>query len=280
LTRHFYVSFEIEFTIIQASSRSKRPANQIINTIGRRLNEIPPGELTPEKISNVAFDTLSREKAPREKEIRLTRVPVSRETRLAQKTLEDIQKDAAALSDRKITPEETDKLEKLIFPKIEVEPTVPSEVSLEKAVDALEEFALDTPLREFYAPEHTDEEVGTIVRENIETQRRAEKESYRPLYKRAQEAAQETLAQPRRSPSQAGQTLINLERLKTKPSGYFNVMTALKDVLHDVGYTIQRNEDGTIARIIRDRAGIETTDLMELGRRLNETPARFLNFSQ
>lgn len=256
--------------MLKATSRSKRPATEIIERIGSKLNEIPSNELNAQRISDVAFDTLARETSPVEREISLTQVPVPRETGLAQEALKDIEKDATALAERKITPEENDKLEKLVFPKVEVEPAVPSEVSLEKSVDALEESAIDAPLREFYAGEPTDEEIGNIVRENIEAQRMAERDSYRPLYNRAKEAAEEILATPKRSPAQAGETLIKLEKIKTKPSGYFNVMGALKDALHDVGYTIQRNEDGTIARIIRNRSAIETTDLMELGRRLNE----------
>lgn len=174
------------------------------------------------------------------------------------------------LKTRKITDEPVNRLTKESVAL--AEPYQPEKMDFRKDAEELEKSFVQVEIESAGPRAATEEELGTNIKEDIETQLKERKDEYRPLYKEAQEASEAMTHSPKQAAKEAGDKLLSMSRLKTKPSGYEAVLTTLENVLSDAGFVIQREggkSKGPIEKIISGKE-VPVSDTIELARRLNE----------
>lgn len=173
------------------------------------------------------------------------------------------------LKSRKIEPMRTEKLNEEI-PHI-AEPVLQEGVSLRSEAESLERDTINELIESVGERAATEEELGTAIREDVESRLMEAKKAYVPLYVTAEKAAGDLVASTKRTGEVAGNSLKAIERegMRTKPEGYKSTLKHIKDVLTDSGYVVQRDDKGLIEFILKDKK-VAADDLIELGRRLND----------
>lgn len=135
--------------------------------------------------------------------------------------------------------------------------------------EALEKDAIQSKIDAIGERAASEEELGQAIQKDIEAQLASRKSEYRPLYREAEEESANLVHVPTQAAREAGDKLIRMSKLATKPQGYANVLRNLENVLTDAGFVIQRNEAGAIEHILSE-AEVPVSDTIELARRLNE----------
>jgi hypothetical protein len=171
------------------------------------------------------------------------------------------------LKTRKVSDEAINRLTTEV--RILSEAHQPGEVNLSKEVEKLEETTVQNKLEKSGERALTEEDLGAAVKQDIETGLEAAKDEYRPLYDQAEKAAKKILHKPKGTAKETGNKLKKMSKLKTKPEGYGSVLQKFEDVLEDVGYKVQRDEEGAIEHILAEKP-VLVSDSIELARRLNE----------
>ena len=108
------------------------------------------------------------------------------------------------------------------------EPYQPEGIDFTKEAEALEKDAIQQKIDSVGTRASTEEELGTSIREDIESQLEAKKSEYRPLYEEAEAAAEMETHIPQNTAREAGNKLLRMGRLATKPEGYNAVFQLTK----------------------------------------------------
>ncbi len=115
----------------------------------------------------------------------------------------------------------------------------------------------------------TEAGLGTAIKEDVNKTLKAAKKEYKPLYTKAEEAAEGMLHKPKATAEKAGEILKDLERLETKPPGYEKTMKDIESALKDAGYKVERDAGGAITRI-GHQIDVTVASTINLAKRLNE----------
>lgn len=115
----------------------------------------------------------------------------------------------------------------------------------------------------------TEAELGTAIQADINKTLKAAKAEYKPYYKVATDAAEGMVHTPHNTAAKAGDALIELESMATKPEGYTKTIKDVSNALKDAGYEVLRDENGVITQIIQE-GEVTVRSTIELSRRLNE----------
>ncbi len=151
----------------------------------------------------------------------------------------------------------------------EAKPVDVAEASFEKEAADLENTAYDRQIDSIAPRTESDMQLGNMVRQDIEATREAAKAEYRPLYKRAEAAAEGMIHTPQLTGEEAKKQLLKILRLKTKPSDYTSTIKTIETALEDAGYIIQKDSKGVIEQIV-SKNEVLVYDTMELAKRLNK----------
>jgi len=145
----------------------------------------------------------------------------------------------------------------------------PEELNFSKQAEEIENATLKKTIDEVSPVKQTEQELGNSIKEDINKNLKAEKSKYKPLYKEAEEAAEISTHTPTKTGKEAGEALIKIEGIKTKPEGYSKVISTLETTLEDSGYKIIRDSKGKIEHII-STGEVGVSETIKLAKRLNE----------
>lgn len=243
----------------------------LVNSVYRELAESGVDMTNAEAVSAKALEILEKPVTEAEiaaaKRLQLAEQAESPVTNIAQEAMEQQPITPKELKSRKITDESVNKITSdsaILSEPYELEGLNFTQEAETLAKDAIEEQIESTGTRAA-----SEEELGNSIREDIEERLEAAKSEYKPLYREAEEAAENILHTPENTGREAGDKLIKMSKLKTKPAGYSSVLSNLENILEDAGYVIQRDEEGVIEHILQDKE-VPVQQTMELARRLNE----------
>lgn len=286
-------------SLLKRSRATGVPRKAILNELTESLAESGVEMTNPEAVSAKALEILeapieqtSRELAIPERELsqaeRVAQEALSNpnklefETKLGRKAEQVTQPEKNELSDkilkteevtpkdlktRKITDEPVNQLTKESV--VLAEPYQPEKINFTKEAENLDKNYIQLEIDSVGDRAATEEELGSSIKQDIETQLKSRKAEYRPLYTQAEEAAESIHHVPQNTAREAGEKLKRISRLKTKPEGYGAVIKNLENVLEDAGFVIQRGEKGVIEEIISSKE-VPISDTIELARRINE----------
>ncbi len=204
-------------------------------------------------------------------------VDISTEKRAGAKALsilEDIAegKPTSGVKNREIPVQEVKKMEEKL-PEL-AEPVLPEaqevKINPEQLIADAEKQGIRSRIDAIGQRVTTDSELGNEIKEGIEREWKAKRAEYQPYYQEVNEKAKYIVANPETTADAAGDMLILLEELKTKPDKYAKVISTLETALKDIGYTIQRDTKTQQIENIIKSTDVGTDKLIELGRRLNE----------
>ncbi len=144
----------------------------------------------------------------------------------------------------------------------------PARINLSRESQALDRTAIEERIEGVGERAVTDQDLGHSIREDINNNLQAAREEYAPLYRQAEQAAENLTHTPQNTAREAGNRITRLERIRTRPANYQSTIRQLETILEDAGYTIQRDEAGNIERILQN-GPVSVADSIELGRRVN-----------
>lgn len=256
-------------------SRSKQtgiPRKDILNRTIKQLEESGVDMTNAEAVSAKALQILEAPVTQAEQAagIQIAKQEPTKAAEVAQEALKPEKVTPKDLKTRKITDEPVNRLTKESV--VLAEPYQPEKMDFSKEAEELERNFVQVEIESAGPRAATEEELGTNIKEDIETQLKERKDEYRPFYKQAQEASETIQHSPKGTAKEAGNKLKEMSRLKTKPAGYESVLTSLENVLSDAGFVIQREggkKKGAIEQIIQEKQ-VPVSDTIELARRLNE----------
>lgn len=256
-------------------SRSKQtgiPRKDILNRTIKELEESGVDMTNAEAVSAKALEILEAPVTQAEQAagIQIAKQEPTKAAEVAQEALKPEKVTPKDLKTRKITDEPVNRLTKESV--VLAEPYQPEKMDFSKEAEELERNFVQVEIESAGPRAATEEELGTNIKEDIETQLKERKDEYRPFYKQAQEASETIQHSPKGTAKEAGNKLKEMSRLKTKPAGYESVLTSLENVLSDAGFVIQREggkKKGAIEQIIQEKQ-VPVSDTIELARRLNE----------
>lgn len=257
------------FTRSKATGASR---TNLVNRVNKELAESGIDMSNAEAVSQKALEILEsplseQELAAAKRQLRLPQKEASQVEEVSNKAIKQESITPKDLKTRKISDEPVNKLTSET--RTLSEPYQPEGIDFTKEAESLEKDAIQEKIDSVGERAATEEELGTAIKEDIETQLEARKEEYRPLYEEAQQAAQITHHTPQNTAREAGNRLMRISRLSTRPEGYTAVIKNLENVLEDAGFVIQRGPNGEIEQIISSR-DVPVSDTIELARRLNE----------
>lgn len=173
------------------------------------------------------------------------------------------------LSNKKITQEFFNKVSPEAAESVKID--FPVTENVESIVQEMKAEGKAGPYTKGLTPVESDKELGERIKSYIDGFKERAEELYKPLYEQAESLAARIFHEPTVFANTAGDTLISLESLKTKPEGYQKVIRSIETALEDAGYTVSRNPaTGAIERITAQEGGVPVSKLMELGRRLSK----------
>lgn len=256
--------------LLTRSKATGLPRKNIIKDITGQMKEAGVDMSNPEKVAEAAMEIIQKPITEAEiaagKQIQLAEQESTKAAELAQEAIKPEAITPKDLKTRKITDEPVNKLTKQVRNLSEA--YQPVEVSFKQEAESLAKDEIAEMIESVGTKAASEENLGNSIREDIETNLEALKSEYRPLYQAAEEAADIAVHVPQKTSKEAGEKLIKMSRLKTKPAGYDTVLKNLENVLEDAGFTIQR-ENGVINQIISKKE-VPVSDTIELARRLNE----------
>src|SRR5690606_21987674 len=97
------------------------------------------------------------------------------------------------------------------------EPVPPKQASFRTEAEALEQGTIQLEIESVGARSATKEELGTTIREGVEEALETSRDSYRPLYAEAEEAAETIYHVPQATAQEAGNRLLRIGRMATRP---------------------------------------------------------------
>lgn len=247
------------------------PRKEILNDITRKLSESGVDMKNPEDVSNLAMKILKSPLTEAEmsaaKRAQFAEREATAVTDVEQEVLKQNPVTPKDLKTRKIEDSDINRLTSET--RILSEPYLPEGIHFIKEAEALEKDVIQRKIDSVGTRAASGEELGTSIREDIESQLEAKKSEYRPLYEQAESAAKMEAHIPKNTGREAGNKLLSMGRLATKPEGYNAVIKTFENILQDSGYIIQRNEEGAIDLILSKKE-VPVSDTIELARRLNE----------
>lgn len=253
--------------LLRRSKETGASRRELINRVNKQIEELGLTGADPEVISAKAFEILEQ---PIESTARKLELPEKAETAIESLGKETLQKE-------KVTPNQllTGRVKETPFNKLDEEivvlsePYQPEQINFSKEVRNLEESGIASKIESSGERAATEQELGNLVREDINSQLKKDKAGYKPLYKEAEQVADVSMHIPQKTAKVAGQALIDIAAVKTKPEGYSKVIGTLETILEDAGFKIERDEANRITQIISTQ-DVPVSKTIELAKRLNE----------
>lgn len=254
--------------LISRSNVTGLPKKEIVNNIANEIKKAGIELTQSEKVAETALELLQRP-------IEEAEIQAGKQAKLIAE--DQIKNEIKAVKEEIITPKQLKNkkiseapINSLLKEKqVLSEPYQPNFINLTSEAEALENTVIRNRIESVGERAVSEEVLGDSIKENLESQLESQKSEYRPLYTQAEEAAELIHHIPTNTAREAGQRLVRISRLRTRPEGYPNVITKLENVLEDAGFTVQRNQSGVIEQIIQNNE-VPVSDLIELGKRLNE----------
>lgn len=186
---------------------------------------------------------------------------------------EKAQNEQVDLSKKKITPMQYDRISAESLEQ--AKPYVPKEVNAEEAIHDIESSAsIEKGIEEVSERAETSKKLGESIQTEIETAFHEAEKAYEPLYKDVREGIKNISHKAESTIELAKKTLEELNKLKTKPEGYRQVINTINDTLSDLGHRVIQMKDGSLilsaGKPLTTTLDISLSDSMELARRLNK----------
>jgi hypothetical protein len=244
-------------SLIQKAKGTNKPSKAVLNDVMNQLREAGEDFSTPERVSSKALAILEEGMPKATKELPPLKAMEAQSKAAEKEVVSNLEKaeNLQKLSDNEIPFAQEHK---------------PVEVSYEEAANDLENTEIDKKINEMFPKKIREQELGQNIQENLENTLQESKDIYTPLYDEARERSQYLRVTPITVSTRASQILESLQKLKTRPAGYNNVINTIENVLEDAGFTIERDEAGKFINAHAAQSSMAGDDLIELGKRLNE----------
>ena len=255
-------------SLFSKSKSTGESSFRLLNDTITRLRNEGVDFSQPEIVSAKALSVLEDLPVPSgsEKKIAIPEKKLSKTEQAAQQ----------AINESNVTPSDLKekKVDELFFDTIDdIHQQEPSKPTLEIAEDLKQEAEKPLPTEEldrFHQRPESTQQVGRDIKESVNQQLERAREEYNPLYQQAQEEAPYVTAETSSIAQVAARSLQNLESLATRPAGYQNVINTILSVFRDIGFQVQRDEQGRFLNAVGSPGQTPVSNLMELGKRLNE----------
>lgn len=255
-------------SLLWKSNTTGIPRKDLVNNVYRQIEEAGIDMTQPEKVAQAALEILESPMEAATSELSLPGSKKTPSSELAEKVLQEPPITPKSLRERKISSEYTNRMRDETINLSE--PIQPENINATKQMQKIEEEALSELIESSGERAVSQEELGSSIKESLETNLKTEKSAYKPLYEEAQAAAETLVAPAARTGKVAGDKLKEISKYRTKPEGYPKVIERLENVLTDLGFVVQRDSaTGEIEQILKVKDA-PLTDQIEVGRRLNE----------
>lgn len=257
-------------TVLRRAEQTGLPEKQTVNLMLGDLEKIGTDVTKVEDVAKSAMEWLKQPITDAEAQAAAQlarREATSKSAEAAEQALNPEPITPTDLKDRYISDEPLKRLGQEV--RINAEEFDPATTTFEKEAKALEDGAVNEMSEKISPRAASKEELGDTIKETVESNLEKAKSEYRPLYTEVKEAAEGILSNPSKTAEVAGDKLLRISKLKTKPAGYPAVISNLENALKDIGYTIERDEAGEIAGIFKE-TDVSVSDQIELAIRLNE----------
>ncbi len=257
--------------LLKRAKSTKTPPHEVINDVMNELRDQGVDFSVPERVSAKALAVLEQDIPEATKAITLPEkaAPTVLED-VAKERFQEVEKVSTDLQTKKVTPQRFEKLTEKEIPFAKA-PEL-KEIDFGRASKDLETSGTDQKINELFPKQIRAQELGTQVQENLNTALERSSNIYTPLYDQAKEAAQFINITPRTVANRGKALIQDLESLKTRPAGFQNVIKTVENILDDIGFTVQRSEDGVLENIfaVDEAESVGIDRLIELGKRLSE----------
>jgi len=256
----------LDAAVKETGESAPKIVNQIIDTMGAEgIDLFSPSSAEKTQATFLAnLERIGGEKASQE---------LRKVTNLGEEVFQGLEENIQNLKNTKVSPKT---LEPLTGNAAELaEPYIPKGFSAAEIIEQSANAEVAESIRQIANRAPTERQLGENVRASINSRIAQAQDIYRPAYQLAEEAASLTTTTAPNTGRVATEIMQNLEsfntgtNLATQPTGYRQTIGILENVLEDAGFTVQRNANGTIERVLSTREN-GTDKLMEVGRRLNK----------
>src|SRR5574338_124596 len=257
-----------QFTKGLFSKGGKEGAYELADRVVQKVKESGVDLNQPEKVAQAALEILEKEPEIAMRELRTPEKPESPiskkaqevitnpnqlqfETKLGKHTQQPPSKPVEPIQDvaqerfskEPVTPQDLkgkkisqENLTPLIQEtRYNAEPYQPENISFVKEAEALENSAIEKQIETIGERAASEQELGTAIKEDVEKNLQEARDAYKPLDEEAETAAEGISHNPANTAKEAGDRIIKLERLRTKPAEYETVMRKLEEILEDAG---------------------------------------------
>ncbi len=259
-------------SLLTKAKNTSKPSYQVLNDVMNELRESGVDFSTPEIASSKALEILERPLTQSEEAFSAVHKKIGEAEGIAQEALQKQQEAQKAITPAKL---KSKKIEDSSVSNLTNEAPVLSEVyqpeniNFTTEAESLEKTALDAKIDQSGTRAATEKELGETIKADIEGNLKKEKEAYKPFYDTAKKEAADITHTPSKTGREAGEKLISLEKVKTRPVGYATTLRSLETALEDAGFVISRNKEGIIESIVADTK-VPVSKTIELASRLNE----------
>lgn len=266
-----YVIGKFTKDLLVKSKASGIPAKDLITEVATGVKDMIINKASPAEIQQEAFNILSRIQENPElasQRSSIFKMQLTEAELAANKAIQEGAVTPKDLKERKITNKTLENLES--ESPLLAEPIQPGKGDYSKEVKRLEDSGMFQKMEIASPRAATKEELGTAIREDINAQRTAEKEAYKPLYEVAEEQAQYIPHHADETAQTAFKTLTGLSTHKTTIEGLESVQKTLKGIIHDAGYKVEKTAQG-VMRLVKDKKrSVSVKHTMELAKRINK----------
>lgn len=261
-------------SLLGLSKKTGTLQQDLLNDVIEEVVESGVDMSRPDRVGAKALEVIERMKAEAEaveptlRKVEIPRAELSAEEKVAQEALKQPEVTPESLENKTFSDQTKKRIEEM--PYVVVEPKSPTSIDYSKESAKLEDAALEKNIDAVGKRALSSEELGESIQKEVDTALEKTEREYKPLYSQAKKAAGKIVHTAETTAKNAGNKLIELERLETRPSDYVNIINRLESTLKDLGYKVQRHKNGKIDKILKTSDTL-VSDQIELAQRLNST---------
>ncbi len=252
--------------IINAAKKAGIPKYQALNQVTEGLEKAGLNLSTPEKAFDKAMEILEKPIEKGAKELKIPEKKPSSIEKLYQENLQNPKVSSSDILNKKINPETFKSSIEDVAEKAESYNL--NELDTEALVKDIETLPSHAEIERIAPRAESELALGKGIKEDLEKQFEAAKETYEPLYYEVEAGAKDIEHSPENTINLVNKATSEINSLSTKPEGYKKVLDTLEDVLSDLGvYKLKTSKNFKFPPV---KVKVKLPQIMELGRRLNK----------
>lgn len=255
-------------SLLTRAEKTGEPAWKVLNASIEAAREAGIDASQPDRVALAALEALEGEAPIIERQLTASKEEIPEAIESAQEALSFEPVSAKDLTERKVSPEGFNALEKKA--DLLAEPYSPHEINLEEELDSLAKTGIEEDIEQVAERAATEKELGENIQKEVIESREAAFDELAPLYDEAKQAAEVINHDPNPTLRLAYEALEKIESLKTRPAGYANTTKTLENVIEDLGYALERDpESGRLIQAVQ-KGDVSVAKQINLAERINK----------